>query len=181
MSKRRQEGSAGDSSPRTNHRSVNLVISKPGSISLVPRNMSSYFSSRDMSDSESLEHVEVEPDSVRTRIWKTHTEHESLSNFPVRRVKGRSISRTATVWFGWKNGVLMLWNAIAICETSKASWRMGKLPHERRLRRNQCKGLIYSIRCIGANISPISERERQSENSSIRKESITMDLSRICL
>ena len=70
MSKRRQEGSAGDSSPITNHRSVNLVISKPGSISLVPRNMSSYFSSRDMSDSESLEHVEVEPDSVRTRMWK---------------------------------------------------------------------------------------------------------------
>ena len=70
MSKRRQEGSAGDSSPITNPRSVNLVISKPGSISLVPRNMSSYFSSRDMSDSESPEHVEVEPDSVRTRIWK---------------------------------------------------------------------------------------------------------------
>ena len=70
MSKRRQEGSAGESSPITKPRSMNLVISEPGSISLVPRNTSSYFSSRDMSDSESPEHVEVEPDSVRTRIWK---------------------------------------------------------------------------------------------------------------
>ena len=32
--------------------------------------MSSYFSSRDMSDSDSSGNVEVEPDSVRTRIWK---------------------------------------------------------------------------------------------------------------
>ena len=62
----------------------------------------------------------------------TSTPHRSetngISERAVRRVKGRNFSRTATVWFGWKNGVLMLWNAIAICETSEASWRMGKLP-----------------------------------------------------
>ena len=31
-----------------------------------------------------------------------------------------------------KNGGLIRWNAIAICEMSKTSWRMGKTPFERR-------------------------------------------------
>ena len=31
-----------------------------------------------------------------------------------------------------KNGGLLLWNAIAICEMSKTYWQMGKTPHERR-------------------------------------------------
>ena len=70
MSKRGQEGTSGESSPMAKPKSMNLVMAKPRSISLVPRNMSSNFSSRDMSDSESQGNVEVEPGIVRTRIWK---------------------------------------------------------------------------------------------------------------
>ena len=31
-----------------------------------------------------------------------------------------------------KSGGLTLWNVVAICETSKTSWKMGKTPCERR-------------------------------------------------
>ena len=74
-------------------------------------------------------------------------------------------------------GGQILWNAIAVCETSKTSWQTGKF------HMNEDLGIIhrtnYSIRCTGG-ISP-NLRERQSENSSIRNESITMNLSRLCV
>ena len=42
--------------------------------------------------------------------------------------EGRNFSPNATVRIYWKNGGLILRNANAICETSRTSWRMGKLP-----------------------------------------------------
>ena len=69
LSKRRQEASSEESGApmaKPKPRSRILVMMKPRSISLVPRN---YFS-RDLSDSESPGTVEVGPDIVRTGIWK---------------------------------------------------------------------------------------------------------------
>ena len=58
LSKTRQEASSAE----------NLFTN--GDAPLVPSDESSYFSSREKSDSEYLENVEVEQGSVRTCIWK---------------------------------------------------------------------------------------------------------------
>ena len=66
-------------------------MAKPKSISLVPHNMSSNFSSRDMTDSGSLGNVEVEPGSVRTCIWKQMV---NTSPFPTKRSQEWKPERT---------------------------------------------------------------------------------------
>ena len=83
VSKRRQEASSEESGSPTakpKPKSVNSVMAKPSSISLVPReaSMSSYFSSREKSDSGSPVDAKVGKDSVRTSIWQTNGEHESI-------------------------------------------------------------------------------------------------------
>ena len=75
-----------------------------------------------------------------------------------------------------KSGGQIPWNAIAICEMSKISWQTGNLKMNEDLG-NHLKDQL-STWCIGW-ISP-KLRERQSKNSSIWKESITKNLSRIC-
>ena len=74
------------------------------------------------------------------------------------------------------SGGQILWNAVAICEMSKTSWQTGNL------RMNEDLGIIqrtnHSIRRT-SGITP-KLRERQSENPSIRKESITRNFHWIC-
>ena len=72
----------------------------------------------------------------------------------------------------------MLWNAIAICDMFKTSWQTGKVLMKEDLEKSM-QGPIIPFGALGEYLA-ISERGRRSENSSIRKESITMDLSRIC-
>ena len=75
------------------------------------------------------------------------------------------------------SGGQFLWNAIAICDMSKTSWKKGKLRMKEDLVNLQ--RTICSIWCTGG-IPPKFPRERSSEKSSIRKESVRRNLSRIC-
>ena len=77
-----------------------------------------------------------------------------------------------------KSGGQIPWNAIAICEMSKISWQTGNLKMNEDLG-NHLKDHL-STWCIGWISPKVRERERQSKNSSIWKESITKNLSRIC-
>ena len=83
VSKRSKEASSersGSPTAKPKPKSVNSVMAKPSSISLVPReaSMSSYFSSREKSDSGSPVDANVGKDSFRTSIWQTNGEHESI-------------------------------------------------------------------------------------------------------
>ena len=74
-----------------------------------------------------------------------------------------------------KSGGQIPWNAIAFCEMSKTSWQTGKLFMNENLEES-FKGPIIPF---GALVSQLP-RERQTENSSTRKEGITRNLPRIC-
>ena len=73
------------------------------------------------------------------------------------------------------SGGRILWNAIAICEMSKSSWQTGKLRMNEDLV-NRSKDQLFHLAHGGI---PPKFRARQSETSSIRKESTTRNLSRI--
>ena len=72
--------------------------------------------------------------------------------------------------------IQILWNAVTNCEMSKTSWQMGEL------RMNEDFGESFKgpIIPFGALVEDLPNSERQSENPSIRKESITRNLSWIC-
>ena len=77
-----------------------------------------------------------------------------------------------------KSGGQIPWHAIAICKLSKTSWQTGNLKMNEDLE-NHSKDQLYNL-AHWLEYLPNSERERQSENSSIWKESITRNLPRIC-
>ena len=67
------------------------------------------------------------------------------------------------------SGCQILWNAVAICEISKTSWQTGKLRMNEDLG-NLAKGPIIPFEALVEYLPKF--RERQSWNSSIRRESV---------
>ena len=76
-----------------------------------------------------------------------------------------------------ESGGQSLWNAIAICETSKTSWQTGKLRVNEDLGNLSKDRLFHLVHWWKTSQIP---KETQSENSSVRKESFTRNLFRIC-
>ena len=72
--------------------------------------------------------------------------------------EGRNISRIPAGRIGLDMVGLILWNAIAICETSKPSWRIGKPLYERRFG-EPIKGPIIPFGTV-AEHHPISMRDQ---------------------
>ena len=75
-----------------------------------------------------------------------------------------------------KSGGQIPWHAIAICKLSKTSWQTGNLKMNEDLE-NRSKDQLYYL---AHWLEYLPNSERQSENSSIWKESITRNLPRIC-
>ena len=74
-----------------------------------------------------------------------------------------------------KSGGRIPWNFVAICETSKTSWQTGKLRMNEDLENLSKDQLFHSV-----DQWNLSQTLRDSENSSIRNESITRNFSRLC-
>ena len=126
------------------------------------------------------------------RIWKVvwRIIMESSNNYTLRAQKQAKLQNELYVeqkkghqpyycnldWL--KSGGKIPWNGITICRMTRTSWQTGNLKMSEDLV-NRSKDQLYHL-THWLDISQNSERERQSTNSSICKEIVTKNLSRIC-